>query len=452
MPLFRSKVIEAVESLKGDVAQANENLTAKFDRLSANNVAVVDTLSTRIGQLNADLTMATQGLTAGFGRLDADFVKSIERVDATLRSLGAPSPEQTAANAVAYLVSAAAGAPAQPPIEAPLPHPFSNMSREEWSKSIKRWLAHAPKLLAECKERPCPACKSGESAFLFTSHDGYPFHECSACGAWFVPLRVNRALFERYFAVCPEGREMSDYMLAPDESESAKRFEDYYSELRALRGGAAGALIDIGCGVGASLDAAAALGFEACGVEISVAARMAAAEKGRRVFATLSEAPDKKFDIISLWESLEHMETPDEIGAFAAQALAPNGLLAITVPNLNSPVVRGMRADSLHINGGSGFAGHMNLFSLSALTTFLSRHGFEVVRARGQYSMNVFEVVGYHLGLWRGARDYLESTRHTVALPARVYGLLNVIGPSVADWEREFAMGPILRVIARRKG
>jgi 2-polyprenyl-3-methyl-5-hydroxy-6-metoxy-1,4-benzoquinol methylase len=448
--------LDAIQQLQDETRSAHQRLAARLDKLDADNRAIdqrVDEIFRRFDRVESNLAIATEDRMRELGRLDADLLKGFERTEAALRLLPAASPEQSAANAIAALVSAARQTQTAP-IEVELPHPFANMTRQQWSKNIKLWLQYAPTLLNGCKARSCPACGSGKSAFIFVSHDGYPYNECDDCRAWFVPLRVNAELFERYFAACPEAREGGNYMVTQEadnlQESDTSRFDAYFSEILTLRNGIGGNLLDIGCGVGTSLDSASKFGFVSTGVEINSAAREIAWRRGRKVFATFSELGTEKFDVISLFESLEHMDNPDEIGEFAARALAPEGLLVITVPNLNSPAIRGMRSDSLHINGGSGFAGHMNLFSATALQRFLGRHGFKAVMTRGQFSVNLFEVVGYHLGLWRGARDYLDNAKSSVVLPAKLHDFLNVIGPAVADWERENAMGPILHVIARR--
>lgn len=336
-----------------------------------------------------------------------------------------------------------------------LAHPFANVQREAWVEAIELWLQFAPELLESCEPRVCPTCCERSATPLFTSYDGYPFVECDACSTWYVPLAVNAGLFKRYFEICPDARRFADYMLSQDKLESVvkhdrARFEAYYSHLRVLAPKAR-LLLDIGCSVGTSLDVAAEHGFEAIGVEVSEAARAVANAKERCVYATTEELPERTFDVITLWESLEHIDAIEDVLSFVAERLSPDGLFAVTVPNLDSPILRTLRADSFHINGGAGFAGHINLFDKRTLALLLERFGFEVVEAKGQYSMNLVELVGYHTGAWRGARDYLERDHVEIALPSPAVEVLNAMGPVVARWEADYAMAPILKVIARRR-
>jgi len=198
-------------------------------------------------------------------------------------------------------------------------------------------------------------------------------------------------------------------------------------------------------------DVAAELGFHAVGVEVNGAARSIASSRGRAVYANLADIPRGKFDLITSWESLEHMSDVDAIMDFAKKRLTRHGRLAFTVPNLNSPIIRSMRADSMYINGGAGFAGHVNLFSSQSITTLLNRFGFDTEKVSGQYSMNLNEVAAYHSGKWRGARDYLTGTSPQVELTSSLVNLLSAVGPAVAAWEASCAMAPILYVVAGRQ-
>lgn len=434
----------------------SDQLLAGLQAVDGNLVKGLDRLTKTIAQLDVNVAAGVQTELDTLWEVKAALSGELGAL-ASVRATPAAAPETpalTVAQGLAQALSLGADA-AKPPHRIALPHPFSNMSRAEWADGIALWRQHAPRLLAKRKARACPACGEDKPHLLFRSYDDYPFSECTACGTWYVALRVDHELFERYFQLCPEAQRFSDYMLSQSEICSVEksdedRFKRYYAELRQLAPNAV-STIDIGCGVGNSLDAAAAFKFDAIGVEINANARAAAAAKGRRVVAKLSDAPEQSFDVITLWESLEHIDTTDEVMAFVGERLAKDGVLAITVPNLNSPSIRGLGADSMHVHGGTAFAGHINLFTQRSLATLLGRHGLEIVTAVGQYSMNLYELVGYHIGKWNGARDYLAKKKIEVELPEDVVQMISAVGPVVARWEERHAMAPILRVIAGRK-
>ena len=93
-------------------------------------------------------------------------------------------------------------------------------------------------------------------------------------------------------------------------------------------------LLDVGAGTGDLLIEAKKNGFEIFGVEPNKSARQKANEKG---IVLHEEYPtDRKFQIISLWHVLEHLNNPDEEIAKLKSLLKDEGTLFIAVPNYNS--------------------------------------------------------------------------------------------------------------------
>jgi 2-polyprenyl-3-methyl-5-hydroxy-6-metoxy-1,4-benzoquinol methylase len=75
-----------------------------------------------------------------------------------------------------------------------------------------------------------------------------------------------------------------------------------------------GRLLDIGCSYGAFMVAAQQQGWETMGVELSEkTARYAREQRGLNVFTGFVEEahfPDAHFQLISLWDVIEHFEDP----------------------------------------------------------------------------------------------------------------------------------------------
>jgi 2-polyprenyl-3-methyl-5-hydroxy-6-metoxy-1,4-benzoquinol methylase len=85
-----------------------------------------------------------------------------------------------------------------------------------------------------------------------------------------------------------------------------------------------------------------------------------------------------RFDIVTLWHVLEHVQRPQETIMRCRQLLNPGGLLVVEVPNFNSwtcpwtlPCWLGF--DPCH---------HMTFFTQSSLTSLLERNGFDIRRTR----------------------------------------------------------------------
>jgi len=98
-------------------------------------------------------------------------------------------------------------------------------------------------------------------------------------------------------------------------------------------------LLDVGCGSGNFLDAAAKCGFDASGMDIS--SRMAAISttKGLNVrygtAETIRTTPSS-FDIVTFWDVLEHVPDPQTFLSTVGRMLAHRGIVAFSVPNFNS--------------------------------------------------------------------------------------------------------------------
>lgn len=336
-----------------------------------------------------------------------------------------------------------------------LPHPFSNMSRGDWAHSIGLWRAHGAPLLRSRPSRPCPTCGSARSDFIFDSYDAYPYHECNVCRTWFVPLEITDALFEEYFAAVPEARRFGDYTdsqaALPAVADSDRvRFDGYYQALKICLARAACTTLDIGCGVANSLDAAIDKGFVAEGIEVNRHAVMLARKLGRAVHFPGEPTSNEAFDVVTMWETLEHIADPLKALKDAYSRIKLDGLLALSVPNLNAPDIRSMRGDSMQIHGGPAWPGHMNLWTPSTLSRLLRRAGFEPVHIVGQYSTNLDELMAYHLGNWSGARDYLRQENPEWVLPSKAKYVAEAVSPAMVFWQQRFAFAPILFVLARR--
>jgi SAM-dependent methyltransferase len=337
--------------------------------------------------------------------------------------------------------------------------PFSSMTADDWRRAVELWNAHAAEVLAVVAGRPCPACGSAGSREIFTSYDSHRFDECGECGCWFTPKHVDWSTFEAFFARSPEGAALARSMMGYRD-EAAKRDSDmqrigrYLDDLLPVlaREGSAVRYLDAGCGVGHSLRAGRLRGLDVQGVEVDTNAIALGRADGLPVAGAGEPIPPGPYHLLSFWETLEHIADP--LGALTAYLpyLDEDGLVAITVPNLNALETRALRQACPWVHGGYNTPGHVNLFHPASMEALLSRAGLTLLDAQGEFSGNPENLFAVLLGHSGGAFDVLDPSRRRGSLPRSAVEVISEAWPGVALLEQLALASPILYVIACRKG
>jgi len=100
-----------------------------------------------------------------------------------------------------------------------------------------------------------------------------------------------------------------------------------------------GSLLDVGCGLGTFLGVARDAGWRVQGLDISPFAAKTVKEKmGIDVFnGSLVDAPwkDQSFDVITFWDSIEHVDNPKQYLDKAFALLKPGGTMLIATDNFD---------------------------------------------------------------------------------------------------------------------
>jgi SAM-dependent methyltransferase len=119
-----------------------------------------------------------------------------------------------------------------------------------------------------------------------------------------------------------------------DPATRAKVAREQLGFIRELTG-APTRLLDVGAGDGAFVMEAARQGWSAVGVD--PAAPVCRDDNPRFVRGLLSDLPpEERFDVITLWDVIEHLDSPMDVLAAATKLLSPGGHLVIETGNYQS--------------------------------------------------------------------------------------------------------------------
>lgn len=149
-----------------------------------------------------------------------------------------------------------------------------------------------------------------------------------------------------------------------------------------------GFLFDLGVGWGHFLLAAKQLGYKIYGIEISKNPYIYSKEDlGLPVdhidFFEM-DMPNESFDIITLWDVLEHIDEANTFVAKCAELTKPGGYIVIQVPQIDSYIAK-RRKERWNMMG----LDHVNYFSKKTITELLARHGYEVVKIKSSIELKL---------------------------------------------------------------
>lgn len=137
-------------------------------------------------------------------------------------------------------------------------------------------------------------------------------------------------------------------------------------------------LLDVGCGAGDFMGVAQGLGYAVEGIDISEASAELCRSRGftARAGDFLTERFDGSFDLITMWDVVEHLRDPGAFLERARSLLSRDGLLFTKIPGFGDLSVgissRVPRAAGTLLGAPS----HVQFFDRRSLSALLSRTGF----------------------------------------------------------------------------
>jgi ubiquinone/menaquinone biosynthesis C-methylase UbiE len=225
--------------------------------------------------------------------------------------------------------------------------------------------------------------KSDWRSFRCTD-SGYGRHhtivQCRRCGLVYTDPRPNgQDLLENYQAV-------EDPLYLEEREGRVLTFEHHLRPLERITGPPGGRpLLDVGCYTGVFVEIASRHGWDAWGVEPSLWAVEQGRSRGLHIVPGVletAELPEDYFDVVTMWDVIEHVSDPTTTLRCAHRLLKAGGLLVVHTIDIDSFFARlmGKRWPWL-------MEMHIYYFSRRTLRMMLEKCGFRVLsdRPQGRY-------------------------------------------------------------------
>lgn len=221
----------------------------------------------------------------------------------------------------------------------------------------------------------CPVCGGGQFEHLFLKRNE-AFVRCTACTLMLInpppDLDSSAATYDEDYSHA--------YIRKADKK--LKRCAGWVTRVQ-RRFVASGRWLDVGCSAGFVVRAAADQGFDAHGVEVE----SAAVEYGREALKLANLRcgilegqgyPDNYFDVISLYDVIEHLPDLNRLVTELARILAPGGVVEIRTPNVGHWQTPRYLSTWKEVKPSE----HLYYFSFTTLKTLFENHGFLVRHKR----------------------------------------------------------------------
>lgn len=223
----------------------------------------------------------------------------------------------------------------------------------------------------------CPVCRQARTE-PFLTKQGYGIVQCLTCQTLYVSPRPTQAELAHFY---------NDPVYF---TESHLGYVDYMGQEQIVRQLARkrldvidsfqpqqGRLVDLGCAAGFFLDEARLRGWQVSGTELAQEMRQYAKTKLRlRVGESLDEFEDSSFDVVTMWEVIEHLPDPLAYLRRLRRNIKPQGLIGISTPNAAHWQVR--------LNPGDWWEfkppAHLTFFTPRTLRQLVESAGYTIIR------------------------------------------------------------------------
>jgi len=228
----------------------------------------------------------------------------------------------------------------------------------------------------------CNLCNSSLSNPIF-SKNGFNLVKCLSCGLVYVENQPSDEEFKRIYSFKAGYHKCFQSIVSWQTRKQLSFGKRHYEYIKKYR--KKGRILDLGCSAGFFLKAAKENGWETIGIDISHdTAEIARKRYGLNVLTgILNEGifPAGYFDVVSMWDVVEHINDPVKTVAIINKILAPGGMLILSTPNIDGLFPKmayrmsGRMNDWLHPEPPH----HLFQFSKKTIAKLLETSGFKLL-------------------------------------------------------------------------
>lgn len=212
--------------------------------------------------------------------------------------------------------------------------------------------------------------------------DDYTVLECNKCSFTFIPPYFRKQVkYDNY-----KDEKVTEAVRNGNNYVKFERHKLRYNLIKKYKPN--GSLFDLGAGWGHFMLTGKTLGYEVYGIEISEQPFLYSKHDLKLPvehidFFKMNE--DRKFDIITMWDVLEHIDKADDVIKKCARITNPNGFIVIQVPQIDSYFAKKHRDNWKMMS-----IDHVNYFGKKTITQLLKNNGYEVKTIKSSFEIKLF--------------------------------------------------------------
>lgn len=222
----------------------------------------------------------------------------------------------------------------------------------------------------------CPICSSKDNSFEFEKF-GVKILKCNSCTVRYVE-KMPIDILDVYSSEKFETEINSNILTDEQDNYKKERFGKERANLinSCLENKNTPSILDVGCGSGWFLDLMKNNGMDVYGIEIVKPLNNLASKKlGVEIYNKLLEdSPENKYDVITMFDLIEHVKDPAKLLEETKKRLKPGGIAVVFTPNFDSLAISTMREVSTLVTPVE----HLYYFTKNSIEVLAKRVGLSV--------------------------------------------------------------------------